>query len=205
MLLTEKRPLKTPYVFGGRSFLIDMAFNNILTVFEILDDKELSEVDKAKLVLFILTDDEMFEDDSFMTTEEDIEFAEGFLESVFTNLIIDKNEEVVATDVLGNPLPTKANEPKKKTFDFIHDANYIFASFMQAYQMNLYDYHDKLHWEVFIGLFNGLPAETIMMKIIDIREKPIPTGKNSKESAKELREAKARFKLPDVDDDDEEE
>lgn len=199
MLLTEKRPLQTPFVFGGRSFIIDMSFDNILTVFEILDDDDLSELDKAKLVMYILTDDDMFEDDSFMTTEEDIEFAEGFLDKVFNELIVDKQEKVVPTDILGNPLPIKEEEKKNKTFDFIHDAKYIFSSFMQAYQMNLYDYHGKLHWEVFLALFNGLPAETIMMKIIDIRERPIPTGKGSKEAAKELREAKERFKLPDVD------
>lgn len=203
MLLTEKNPLKTPYVFGGLSFFIDMSFNNILTVFEVLDDKELNEVDRAKLVMFILTDDQMFEDDEFMTTEEDIEFAEGFLEAVFNELIVDKGEEVVQTDVLGNPLPVK-NEEKKKTFDFVHDAAYIFASFMQAYNMNLHEQHNKLHWEVFLALFNGLPSETIMMKIIDIRERPIPTGKGSKEQAKELREAKERFALPDTELDEEE-
>ena len=44
--------------------------------------------------------------------------------------------------------------------DFERDGDYIYASFMQAYQIDLIDEQGKLPWKKFLYLFNGLPADT---------------------------------------------
>lgn len=201
MLLTEKRPLKTPVVFGGHSFFIDMSFNNILSVFEIMEDAELDDIEKGRMMLYMLTGEEDFIDDAFMTTQDDIDFTQDFLGHVFETLIIEEEtKQAVPRDVLGNPLPIKKDDDDEdddeRTFDFVHDAKYIYASFMQAYHIDLYEKHNKMHWEQFLALFNGLPSETIMMKVIDVRERPLPKGKGTEEQARELKRAKQKFALP---------
>ena len=195
MLLTEKKPLNTHFSFRGFNCLIDMSFNNILTVLEVLNDNDLTSVDKAQLVLYLLTGDEIFEAEDFFSHQENVDFAEGFIRTFFKEFIENEQmEHAVPKDIMGNPLP---QETKEKSFDFSYDAGYIYSSFMQAYNMDLYEQHDKLHWEVFISLFNSLPADTMIMHVIDIRTREIPTGKGSEEQASALREAKAKYALPD--------
>lgn len=199
MLLTEKRPLKTPFVFGGRSFIIDTAFNNILSVLEILDDEELIDKDRAMMALYFLTGEEEFSDPDNLESQEELQFVEDLLKDIFENVVVEKSvQKAVPTDILGNPLPVKENEDgeEEPSFNFAYDAGFIYASFMQAYKIDLYEQHDKMTWEVFIALFNGLLAETIMAKIIDIRKKEIPTGKGSQKEAESIREAKRNFALP---------
>ena len=85
---------------------------------------------------------------------------------------------------------------KNKVFDFSQDAGYIYASFLQAYGIDLYKARGKLHWLAFIDLFNGLPEDTQMAKIIAIRARPVPkpNGHNSELIASEMR-LKAQFAL----------
>jgi len=200
MLLTEKRPLKTPFVFGGRSFLINMAFNTILTVLEILDDEELLDVERAMMALYFLTSEEEFSDPQNLKSQEELIFVEGLLKEIFDKVIIDDTaKKAVRVDLLGNPLPVmeEEDEDEERSFDYTHDAAFIYASFMQAYQIDLYEKHDQMNWETFIALFNGLPAETIMAKVIDIRTKEIPKGKGTQKEAEQIRKAKRNFALPD--------
>lgn len=53
------------------------------------------------------------------------------------------------------------------TFDYAYDADYIVAAFQQAYCIDLTA--ERLHWWRFRALFLGLPEETTMRKILDIR------------------------------------
>lgn len=197
MLLTEKRPLKTPFVFGGRSFFIDTAFNNILNVLEILDDKELIDIERAMLALYFLTSEEEFSDPQSLKSREEIPFIEELLKEIFDKVIVDDTaKKSVPTDILGNPLPTREEEENEKSFDYSFDAGFIYASFYHAYSIDLYEQHDRMNWETFIALFNGLPADTIMAKVIDIRTKDIPTGKGTEKEAEQVRRSKRNFALP---------
>lgn len=202
MLLTEKRPLKTPFVFGGRSFIIDMAFNNVLSVLEILEDEELIDIERAMMALYFLTSEEEFSDPNSLKSREESKFVEELLKGIFENVLVEKSvQKAVPTDVLGNPLPIKEKEEDDEdpSYNFAYDAGFIYASFMQAYKIDLYEQHDKMSWEVFIALFNGLPADTIMAKVIEIRNKEIPTGKGTQKEAEQIREAKRNFALPEKD------
>ena len=198
MLLTDKKPLNAHFAFKGFSFIVDMSFNNILTVLEVLNDKDLNNLDKAKLTMYLITGDEQFEDDDWFTEESNVEFVEEFITTFFDEMVnVDNTEDYVPTDLLGNPLPVvdEDDEPEK-SFDFSYDAGFIYASFMQVYNMDLYEQHGKLHWEVFISLFNSLPSDSMIMNVIDIRTREIPTGKGTEEQANSIRKAKAKYALP---------
>lgn len=79
----------------------------------------------------------------------------------------------------------------------IDDGDYIYASFMQAYKIDLIEEQGRLPWKKFLYLFNGLPADTKIKQIMRIRQMPVPeyNGKNSKE-IQEINEMKSYYTLP---------
>ena len=94
----------------------------------------------------------------------------------------------------------KRPQIKKSPFpvlDFEKDGDYIYASFMQAYRIDLIEEQGRLPWKKFLYLFNGLPADTKIKQIMRIRQMPIPeyNGKNSKE-IQEINEMKSYYALP---------
>lgn len=94
----------------------------------------------------------------------------------------------------------KRPQIKKSPFpvlDFGKDGDYIYASFMQAYKIDLIEEQGRLPWKKFLYLFNGLPADTKIKQIMRIRQMPVPeyNGKNSKE-IQEINEMKSYYALP---------
>ncbi len=94
----------------------------------------------------------------------------------------------------------KRPQIKKSLFpvlDFEKDGDYIYASFMQAYRIDLIEEQGRLPWKKFLYLFNGLPADTKIKQIMRIRQMPVPeyNGKNSKE-IQEINEMKSYYALP---------
>jgi len=80
---------------------------------------------------------------------------------------------------------TIESEGGAKCFDFRIDAGRIFASFMQAYHIDLTK--ESFHWWIFLELFRALPEETIIRKIIDIRTKKIDNKMSPKEKLEIIR------------------
>lgn len=94
----------------------------------------------------------------------------------------------------------KRPQIKKSPFpvlDFEKDGDYIYASFMQAYKIDLIEEQGRLPWKKFLYLFNGLPADTKIKQIMRIRQMSVPeyNGKNSKE-IQEINEMKSYYALP---------
>lgn len=87
-----------------------------------------------------------------------------------------------------NPVPA---------LDFEEDGDYIYASFMQEYGIDLIDQQGKLAWKKFLWLFNGLSPETKIKQVMRIRGMEIPkyTGKNVKQ-IQEIQELKSYYALP---------
>lgn len=87
-----------------------------------------------------------------------------------------------------NPVPV---------LDFEEDGDYIYASFMQEYGIDLIDQQGKLAWKKFLWLFNGLSSETKIKQVMRIRGMEIPkyTGKNMKQ-IQEIQELKSYYALP---------
>lgn len=62
------------------------------------------------------------------------------------------------------------NEDRTNVLDFKIDENLIYAAFKQAYNMDLYDLEqEELHWYKFKALLDGLPPNTTLSKVIEIR------------------------------------
>lgn len=87
-----------------------------------------------------------------------------------------------------NPMPV---------LDFEEDGDYIYASFMQDYRIDLIKEQGRLPWKKFLYLFNGLSAETKIKQVMHIREMPLPkfNGKNARQ-IQEINELKSYYALP---------
>ena len=92
------------------------------------------------------------------------------------------------------------SKPKHKgtqrAFDFLQDAEFIYAGFMQAYHIDLLDQLGKLHWWKFNALLKSLPQDTKFAEIVQIRLRPVPkpTKYNTEERNNILR-LKAEYRL----------
>ena len=84
-------------------------------------------------------------------------------------------DEVVAAAMQALIPPVSEDAAKQpRLYDFEQDAARIYAGFMQAYRIDLYEQQDKLHWSTFVELFVNLPSDTQMAKVMSIRATPIP-------------------------------
>src|SRR5699024_11860284 len=90
---------------------------------------------------------------------------------------------------------------EKKTTKVIYlerDAEFIYSSFKQAYNIDLFKEQGRLHWSLFQSLLNGLPGNTIMQKIIQIRLWE-PSKHDSDEYKKSMQELQDKYRLEEVD------
>ena len=167
-------PLYTPYEINGKIIELDLSFDNILDVLDVLNDETLDEYDKLNLSCDLLvsnielnveennndSDDNVIEKPIKLNADEK---SELYLYVKDTYIEIGE-ENFIERDILGNPMPDQS----EKTIDFEKDAKFIFASFF-ALGINLYDQQGKLTWMEFQALMNALPDDSIMSKIINIR------------------------------------
>lgn len=150
-------PLVTSFIFNGKEYSIDLTFDNVLDVFDVIEDKTLREHEKAEICLCLLLEND-FESNDFIELW-------NFIYSEFIEI---RSKNTIKYDLKGNPMPIQDDE-NNRVIDISKDAEFIYTSFQQAYNINLHREYGKLHWHEFKALLNGLPSNTIMQRIIQIR------------------------------------
>lgn len=95
----------------------------------------------------------------------------------------------------------KEKEDNKKVIDLSLDAEFIYASFRQTYQINLLKEQNRLSWIEFKALLNALPDDTVMQRIIAIRQWE-DDGEGSKKYRDNMRKLKAKYSLDDGEEED---
>ena len=169
---------------------VNMAFDNILSLFDLLEDESVTDFEKAITGFDMLIGvDER--NDLLKLVDDGILEARTFWQ-IFTGLINEIFEEDDENDgyfdLAGNPMPKPEH---KKTFDVVQDAPFIYASFIQDYGIDLFEQQGKLDYRKFKALLNSLSDKTYLSTIINIRTMDVPKGKEGSK----VREAKAMFRL----------
>ncbi|HEQ3031985.1 TPA: bacteriophage Gp15 family protein [Streptococcus pyogenes] len=178
-------PLVESFEFRGEIYPIDLSFNKVLDVFDVIDDDFLNEAEKCFLCLDILLD----------RTDLPFTYAVDLWVYIKTNFIDAERPEKPQLDIKGNPMPVvKEKEDNKKVIDLSLDAEFIYASFRQAYQINLLKEQNRLSWIEFKALLNALPDDTVMQRIIAIRQWE-DDGEGSKKYRDNMRKLKAKYSL----------
>ena len=170
----------------GVSYPIDLSFDTVLRLFDLLKDPVLSESEKILLGINLLLGVSFLYD---IETQNTI-----FLSILETFDIWEKPKP--RYDKKGNKLKPKMKDIAEQHFSFDYDAPNIYAAFYQAYGIDLFEQRGKMRWEKFIALFGGLPDETRFRQIVSIRTRKPSRAKGSKEANEELRKLKKIYALP---------
>lgn len=171
------------YEYEGKQVEIDLSFDNVLDIFDVLQMKHLLEKDLVELVIILLFGEGVILPKDYIVVWKD----------VFEKYMKPTKSKPAKYDIAGNPMP----DPEKNdeiTLDLQQDAEYIYASFIQAYNINLFERQQDLHWLEFRALLQGLPEDTIMKQIMSIRGY-VPDKNDSSEYKKQMKKLQTIYKL----------
>ena len=183
-------PIEDIAEIDGIKYKLDMSFDNILRLFDLIKDEKINDEEKINTGLMMLVNDEL--------EQYDIETKEKIFIDLFKSAIGSEEEEHQTLDLEGNPMPDIPNDDKR-AYDLVQDAEYIYASFMHTYQIDLYEQQGKLHWKKFKALLNGLSEDSIFSRVVGIRTAELPSGKGMQKERERLRKLKQKFALEEDD------
>jgi len=178
--------LETQLDLDGTIYSVNMAFDNVMKLFKILENPILTDHDKVQQGIYQLLGVEL---------ELELEDQVQVFHYLMNQFVNQGKKAETAVDLDGNLMPIKKQAP---TQDLKHDASYIYNSFRQAYHINLFEEQGKLDWREFLSLLRGLPEDTEYKKVLDIRTRPYQKGKGTGEANRKLKEAKRLYALPGV-------
>lgn len=178
--------LETEVEIEGIVYQVDMAFDNIMLLLEMMNDVSLSDGEKVCYGIYALLGTELE-----MDLESQVKIFEGLIE----NFVHQDQFQEVQVDLEGNVMPVVKQKP---SYDLRHDETYIYTSFRQAYQIDLEEERGKLDWRKFKVLLRDLPEGTKLKQVIDIRTRAYPKGKHATDERRKLKELKRAFALPGV-------
>lgn len=190
-MLDISRKLTDKLVIDDEEFPLNLSFDNVLRLFEMWRDEDVPEFVKPHFGIRILTGETL---EDFTVEEMSEVFNEVFEEHISLSTVEDNHVEY---DLAGNPMKTTASNGKQEQapYDIRYDGDYIYASFLQAYGIDLFDVQGKLHWKKFNALLSGLPEGTKFMEVIKIR-KWKPQKGDSAEYKEEMRKLQKDYALP---------
>lgn len=190
-------PLVTEIEFKNRLFHVNLAFDNILDIFDILNDTSYEGYEKLDLICSFLIDYEIVQEELnhkqvTMHKKPDLSLDDmaEFYSKVRDEHIVVSEQTFIERDIMGEPMPMDKNQ----IMDIELDAKFIFASFFSM-GINLFEQQGKLSWLEFQALLAALPDDSIMSKIIRIREWEPKKG-DSPDYISEMRKLQKKYALP---------
>ncbi|CAM3213588.1 Gp15 family bacteriophage protein [Streptococcus pluranimalium] len=181
MKLTETyEVLADTFEFGNHIVAVDLAFDVVLRVMELLADEEVDDYTKIVWTLDMLLP---YFDCTELSFDEEFELFEYILKT----FIYEQEDD----DGLGGGTQTK-------TMDFEKDAELIFASFFQSYHLDLFEQQGKLHWRKFMSLLMNLHKDTPFKEVVSYRVMKVPNkDEASEEYIKHVKKMKRLYSLED--------
>lgn len=192
-MLDLSRSLNDELVIGSRHYQLDLSFGNVLRLFEMWHDNSVPTAIKPYLALQMLTDESFF--------EYSVEDALSFYTAIFDEHIQIRtaSDDIVEYDLAGNIMPKRVvsddEDDEEPIYSLKYDSDYIYASFMQAYGIDLIDVQNTLHWQKFNALLGGLPKNTKFAQVLEIRTWK-PSKHDSSDYKEHMRRLQKHYKLP---------
>lgn len=206
-MIDLSRKLTDKLVIDDKEYALDLSFDNVLKMFEMMRDDDIPEYIKPHFAIRMLiskslagnTREEKAESFNNDFENYSIEEMSKVFKSVFEEHISlsDVEDNHVEYDLAGNPMKTTASDDTKQRapYDIRYDGDYIYSSVLQAYGIDLFDVQGELHWRKFNALLSGLPEGTKLMEVIKIR-KWKPQKGDSAEYKEEMRRLQKDYALP---------
>lgn len=200
------RRFRDELVLDDTSYPLDLSFDNVLRLFDMIHDDYIPVIAKPIFALKILlktsTDSERQAADSLLE-RLDIETALEIYKRISEEHVVIKSSrgEVKEYDLAGNliertPIDDDEEEDEKEPlFSLKYDGVYIYSSFLQAYNIDLIEAQGKLHWQKFNALLNGLPSNTKFAEVLKIRSWE-PQKDDTQEYISSMRKLQTEYALP---------
>lgn len=181
-------PIDDTIIINGKTHEINLAYDNVLRLFDMLNDENLTGADQIIIGL------EMFLGERL---EKDLDEQEEIFYQIFKSTVGKDSDEDIPVDIEGNPMPSIeiGQDEQKQVYSIKQDAEYIFASFYQDYGIDLLEVQGELHWYKFQALLAGLRKDTKFKEVIEIRSMELPKGKGTAKHREEVKKAKDAYKL----------
>lgn len=190
---------------GDEKYPLNLSFDNVLRLLEMLHDESVPSLVQPYFALKILLrrDNEVEEErvDSFLASL-DVETAVDVFKAISDECIVIKSAKAQAPiyDLAGNlitrkPVKEVEDEEREVYYSLKYDGDYIYSSFLQAYQIDLIEVQGILHWQKFFALLNGLPSDTKFAEVIRIRTWEEQKG-DSPEYKEKMRQLQDEYALP---------
>ena len=175
-MISISRQLDDKIEYKGISYRINLAFDRVLTCYQVQADEWLEPEDKIDIMSKLLVKDKIRL--RRLKTEDKAKLINHIFERMVN-------------------INSRKGKPGPKTFDWEADGDLVYSAYMQAYGIDLYDVMGQLDWRQFCAMFVGLPEQTKLREVMSIRsrEVPPPTKDNHKERQAIL-DAKAYWALP---------
>lgn len=184
----------------GHTFQLDLAFDNVLDVFDLFRE----ETDQVLMIygslqLLVINEDKPDETNpelDELTPEQAIELLNRIIDE---HINTDNRQDIVEYDLAGNEMKRpRSSGDDDRVVSFTWDAEYIWTSFIQSYQIDLHNEFGRLHWRKFMALFRDLPSETKIKQIIEIRTWE-PDKETSAKERQRMQKLQDEFELPEED------
>ncbi|EAE5355806.1 hypothetical protein E1T69_16040, partial [Listeria monocytogenes] len=121
---------------------LDLTFDNVLRVLELNGDTRLEDYFRVNLAIEVLFENEtpwsqFDEDNPYQSIQEKI----LVLLDIFENYIVKDDAKGIQYDIDGNKMPvaTGEGEEEQAYYSLTQDSDYIYASFLQDYNIDLID------------------------------------------------------------------
>lgn len=179
-------PIEDVLSIDGVEYEIDMNFDTVLRLIDMLSDSELDDETQIETGLVMLLGVDL---------DYDIEKKAEIFYELFEQKIAQGRKAEQAVDIAGNPMPSAPDEEEESIYSLVEDATYIYASFYQDYGIDLFDFQGAMHWNKFSALLGGLRENTKFKEVLGIRTMEIPTGKGSQKEATRIKKLKKAYAL----------
>lgn len=162
------------FEFNGLTGTLNLNFNVVLSVFEVLQSKEYSDLEKLNIAIMALTG-------------EKLDWPYEQKQALFIYLMnnhVNKSKPVIDPDAARK---TDEGETEPEQYNLISDADFIYASFWMDYGIDLHKQFNKLHWYEFRALLSGLSKHTKFREVLEIRNWKPPKKNAKNEEARIMR------------------
>lgn len=168
-------PCENTIFYCGKEIILNLAFDVVIRMYDLLREDLFSDSEKLEISLQMLIKN--YRKIKKMSIKDKVNIQKIILKNFIS-------------------VKSKNTGDNEKTFDFNQDANYIYASFMLDYGIDLIEQQGLLDWRKFIALFQGLSDKTKIKEVMSIRTRKIPkqTQYNAEE-IQSLQKAKAYYAL----------
>ncbi|MDV8116074.1 Gp15 family bacteriophage protein [Bacillus cereus] len=176
------------YTWNGVRLELNLAFDNILLLFDLFEDESINEYLKTDIALNMLVVDKV-----------DINQLDVERKSMLLLDILKDRLDIDLRSLMKKKIEEKEEEkaPTIPTVDFVVDAERIFSSFLFDYNVDLIEQQGKMQWNKFMALFRNLSSKSPMGQALHYRTCDIPPkDKTNGDERKRIKKMKELYELP---------